>query len=214
MVARTALLEDGTLAEADGIRGRNTSITPGNISDYATDVMLSQAGLARADIVEGPPVDQATSIEALNSGTLDFIVITEPWVTRARKAGAADVWIPVSDLFPEFSVAALLYGPSMFELEPEVGGRFMAAYLKAVEQYNEGKTERNVEIIANFTQLTPDEVKEVCWPSFRADGKIDTDTLLQFENWANEKGYIDAVLPIEQIWDPQFVDAAHEFRMK
>ena len=49
----------------------------------------------------------------------------------------------------------------------------MIAYLKGVRQYNQGKTDRNVEILAKYTEMKPEEVKQSCWIPMRSDGMID-----------------------------------------
>ena len=54
----------------------------------------------------------------------------------------------------------LYYGPAFLDKDPELGRRFMVAYLQGVKQYNEGKTERNLEILQNYTRLDRDLLKQ------------------------------------------------------
>jgi len=94
------------------------------------------------------------------------------------------------------------------EDNPDAGVRFMTAYLKGVRQFNEGKTDRNVEIIANFTKLAPEDIKASCWTSFRPDGSIDEATAIAFQKWAVEKDYANGPLELDQFWTSKFIDAA------
>jgi ABC-type nitrate/sulfonate/bicarbonate transport system substrate-binding protein len=102
----------------------------------------------------------------------------------------------------------LLFGRSLLDERPEVGERFIAAYLEAVELYAEGKSAANVAALARHTGLEPGLVERACWMPLRADGRIDTPSVLAFQRWAVERGYLDAVEPVERFWEPRFVDAA------
>jgi hypothetical protein len=90
-----------------------------------------------------------------------------------------------------------------------VGNRFMVAYLKGVRQYSQGKTDRNVELVAEFTKMTPEEVRTICWPAVRNNGQVNVDPLVDFENWAKEAGYLDAIVPADKFWDGSFVEYAN-----
>jgi NitT/TauT family transport system substrate-binding protein len=85
---------------------------------------------------------------ALAKRRIDFMVTTEPWLTRIIRAGHGVLWKRVQDVIPDFDYAFVRYGPSILEKDPEAGRRFMVAYLKGVHQYNQGKTVRNLEIMA------------------------------------------------------------------
>jgi hypothetical protein len=77
-----------------------------------------------------------------------------------------------------------------------------------VELYAEGKSAANVAVLARHTGLEPGLVERACWMPLRADGRIDTPSVLAFQRWAVERGYLDAVEPVERFWEPRFVDAA------
>jgi ABC-type nitrate/sulfonate/bicarbonate transport system substrate-binding protein len=141
---------------------------------------------------------------------VDVRILSEPWITRAQTIGAGEVWILLSDITPTLSRGTIFIGPSLLENNPEVGIRFMTAYLKAVKQFNQSKTDRNIGIIANYTKLSPEDIRAACWTSFKDDGTIDTETKLEFQKWSLEKGYGDGTLGLDQFWTPQFVDEAEK----
>jgi NitT/TauT family transport system substrate-binding protein len=124
--------------------------------------------------------------------------------------GAGRLWIANSEIIPQFPISAVIFGPSILEDNPEAGVRFMVAYLKAVRQFQEqGKSERNLEIISEFTGVSIEELKDVCWTSFRVDGSMNLDAIEDFSRWAVAKGYVATAPGIDQVWDPQFIDAAN-----
>jgi NitT/TauT family transport system substrate-binding protein len=208
-IARRALVEAGELDSPAQLKGRTISFEPGTMHEYFIDVLLSTANLTLNDI-QGVEIPKPSEIEALGSGAIDFTSTAEPWVTRIVQSGNGVVWKPVKELLPDFQIATVLYGPNLLDENPDVGRRFMVGYLQAVRQYNEGKTERNLELMAEFTGLDKEFLKQACWPSFHGDGQINVESVLDFQDWAMEKGYLDSVVTEEQFWDPSFVNYASE----
>ena len=86
----------------------------------------------------------------------------------------------------------------------------MVAYLKAVRQLNEGKTERNLEIMAEFSGLDEDFLREACWYDFQDDGSVNAQSILDFQQWAVDKEYLDTVVPEDQFYDPSFIEYADQ----
>jgi hypothetical protein len=102
----------------------------------------------------------------------------------------------------------MYYGPKLMGDNADVGVRFMVAYLKAVQQYNEGPTERNMEILGEANDLDVATLQAMCWPALRADGQINGDSLLDFQAWAVDAGLVETPLVLDQMWDAGFVEAA------
>ncbi len=213
-LAGKPLLEAGSLDELAGLEGRKIVVFGGGVFEYAHDLLLAEAGLTNDDVQVLHVDDMLAITEGLSNGSIDVAQVSEPWISRAEKAGAANLWQPLSLVIPNTPIGVILYGPGVLEMTPDVGVRFMTAYLKAVEQFSGEKTDHNVQIIADYTKLSSDEIRGACWPSYQPEGKIDTAALLGFQQWAVDKGYVDAALDIEQIWDPQFVDQANDILNK
>ena len=209
-IARRVLFEAGKLDSPTQLAGRTIAI-PDSIRSsalgYYIEALLGAGNLTLDDIkiVDLPSPAQ---IEALKRGSVDLILSGEPWVTRILDAGDSVLWMPVQQVVPEYQHAVILYGPSLLNDNPDAGKRFMVAYLKAIRQYNQGKTDRNVEILAEHTGLEPELIARVCLPPMRDDGWIDADSVIDFQNWAVEKGFLDDVLSEDDFWDPSFVEYA------
>jgi NitT/TauT family transport system substrate-binding protein len=149
-------------------------------------------------------------LEAFGQGTIDLTATVEPWIARMINTGDAVLWAPAQEVLPDFQISLIVYGPNLLEDNPGAGQRFMTAYLKALRQYKEGKTERNVEIVAKHTELDPALLKQACWPSIHADGQINVQSVLDFQAWAAEKGFLDSPITADQFWDPSFIEQANE----
>jgi NitT/TauT family transport system substrate-binding protein len=120
------------------------------------------------------------------------------------------VWIPANSVVPNFQLAVVIYGTRLLKKHQEVGKRFMVAYLKAVKQYKQGKTDRNLAILMKYTNLSRELLQEACWPPIQSDGQIQLESILEFQNWSLQKGLLDSIIPIEQFWDDRFIRFAHQ----
>ena len=209
LLARHELVEAGELQTAAQLEGKRLAIEPFTSEGYYIEKLLRGAGLELEDVetVDIPPL---ALLDALENSAVDLVHVGEPWITRILRAGHAQLWLPVKDVVPDFQWATIVYGPSLLEENPDAGRRFMLAYLKAVRQYNEGKTDRNLEIVSRHTELDRELLEETCWPAIHADGAINTGSVLDFQAWGLEKGLLDSPVGEEQFWDPSFSEYASE----
>lgn len=209
IVGSKSLIEANPELTAEVLRGKKYRGVPASWNDYFADKVFNTIGLSSADFedVALPSPEQEV---ALTNGALDIAVNNEPWVTRFQKAGHMPILSPVTEALPDSQSAIMLYGRSLLEDKFDAGNRFMVAYLQAVRQYNEGKTERNQEILSKYMQLDPATMQEMCWPTLRADGSLNHESILDFQDWAVERGFSEQILPIEQIVDERSLNAANQ----
>ena len=207
-MARRALVEAGELDNPAQLQGRRIAMDPVTVEGYYVEKLLNSARLTLGD-VEIVDIPTPAELDALEKDAVDLTASSEPWVTRISQAGHGILWMPVREVIPDFQFAFILYGPSLLEENPDAGRRFMVAYLKAVQQYNQGKTGRNLELLAEFAGLDEELLAIACWPPFRDDGQINVQSVLDFQAWAVEKGYLDHPVTVEKFWDPSFVEHAN-----
>jgi NitT/TauT family transport system substrate-binding protein len=207
LMARPALVEAGELNGPGQLLNRRIATNPSVFTGYFLDKLLNRAGLSLDDIdIENIP--HPARPEALERGAVDLVTSSEPWTTRLLQEKQAILWVPYQEVIPDFQHSIIVYGPNLLVKNPEAGNRFMVAYLKAVRQYNEGKTPRNIEILAKHTGLDEELLTDCCWPAIRADGRINCESVLDFQRWAIERGLLDDLVTKEQFWDPHFVEHA------
>jgi NitT/TauT family transport system substrate-binding protein len=120
------------------------------------------------------------------------------------------MWMPVQDVIPDFQAGFVVYGPTLLEKNQDAGHRFMLAYRKAVRQYNQGKTPRNLDILAKEFELDRGLLEASCWQPFRADGHINAQSVFDFQAWAVKEGYLDTPVGQERFWDSRFLDRANQ----
>lgn len=207
-VASVSAIDSGSISGVETIKGKNVAFPPGTTIEFTMDKLLAEKGLTQADITTSNVADSAARIEAIKNGSIDVTFLSEPWITNGQTTGDIKIWKRASDIIPGMSLAGVLFGPTLLKADPEVGKAFLVAYLKAAEQFNQGKTDRNVEIIANYTKLDPEKIKASCWTSFKPDGLMDTDSMMAFQNWAVEKGIVSGPVELDKFWTSDYIVAA------
>jgi len=207
LVARPGFLNVNDPASADHVRGARVSATPLSYGEYVLETFATSRGLALSDLALRR-LPAASAVNALADGSLDFTYFAEPFVTYATQAGRGVLWKPLQEIVPDAQLAAVLFGPNLLTKDRDAGRRFLIAYLRGVRRYAEGKTPRNVEIIAKETGLSPEVVRAACWTAIRENGRIDVESVLEFQRWAVRRGVLDAALPPAAFWDPSFAENA------
>ena len=206
LIASASFLAENDPNDPESLRGQEIDVVRSTWIEYYLDELLQTVGLGLDDIVE-VDIPSTSEIEAMNSGELVLTTQNEPWVTRMIDAGHTPILDPASMVVPDSESAVMIYGPTLLA-DPDLGSRFMAAYLLGVQQYQEGKTERNIEILSEALSLDADLLQAMCWQDIRTDGSVNTASVLEFQDWAIGRGYVETGLPIEQIWDPSFSEDA------
>lgn len=207
-LARPGLAEKLDTMSAEELKRLTFGVNPTWLDGYFLHLWLSERGLSLRDVrteyLAAPP----SRIEAMRQGALDVVFMGEPWITRALDGKVGTVWKPASELTPGFPLSIVTFGPTMFERKDDAGVRFMRAYLRAVRQYAEGKTDRNIEILSKATEMEPELLKRICWTGIPLDGKLDPVKLADYTAWAAGQGYADRPLAPEEIWEPKYVEEA------
>jgi len=211
-VARRALVESGELKSPAQLKGKKICLDAGFASTegYFVEKLLEKGGVKLNEVEIIEHIDLAAEREAMRKGLIDLSVKGEPQVTRMVESKHGVLWMGVQEIVPDFQFDIIAFGPTLLQKNPEAGKRFMVAYLKAVRQYNQGKTGRNLEIIAKHTNLDQDLLRKACWHTLRNDGKINIRSILDFQSWARMKGFLDKETTENQFWDPKFIEHASQ----
>lgn len=208
------LVRPGKAAEynamtSEELRQLTFGIDPIWLDGYFMHLWFEEHSLSLKDVKTEYVPSPAARLEALRQGSLDMAFLSEPWPTIAREKGAGEFWLPGEKIAPNYPISTISFGPSMLSRTDDAGVRFLRAYLRAIAQYAEGKTPRNIEVLAKATRLDADLLRRMCWPVIPLDGKIDAEALVRFSVWAAGQGLTDRPLTsADEIWDPDFLNKA------
>ena len=207
LLANPAWAEEFNASPVEALTGARVSIDVLNFEGFIFEQVLSEYGLTLADIIP-TDISPPNLIDAVTNDSIDLISIGEPWLTRLMDSGLVTQWKLEQEIVPDMQFGMIVFGPTLLVDRPDVGERFIKAYLKGLQQYAEGATERNVEIMAGYTGLDVDLLQRACWPPMHTDGIITTETIDSYQAWVLSNDLIENILPVSEYWYPDFIEAA------
>ncbi|MCX6033082.1 MAG: ABC transporter substrate-binding protein [Chloroflexi bacterium] len=175
---------------------------------YVLDQALHRGGLTLQNVTI-TPADLPVQADALASGQTDLVYAVEPWVTRMAGNPALALLMPLEPFAPGLTASLIAFGAKPLAT-PAIGERFAVAYLKAVRQYTQGKTPRNVELVAAYTKLDKALVEKICWPVLPQDGNLNTDSIMAYQAWLKGQNVLDRTLAASEFSDKHFAEAANQ----
>ena len=174
------------------------------VTRFVVDRMLEPHGVD-VNAIETIRLPEAVMVSSLERGAIDAVAVTEPALTRTSKVGR--VWIRAQDVVPDFQWGVIAFGQRLLAKDRDAGLRFIRGYERGIAQYHQGKTPRNLAILATATGQSEDVLREACWPTFVTGSGIHWESIAQFQRWANTEGLMEHTLTREQVWDSTFVSA-------
>jgi len=205
---RKDLYDSGAMTGPADLAGRTIASVTTGPSGYLLSLYLAQAGLTFDD-VNISDVPTASFADAMSNGTIDVVATTELTLSRVLSSGNAVLAVRGADVYGSYQTSVLVFGKNLLVENREAGIRFLTAYLRGVRQYNEGKTDRNVEIMAQYTSESPEILRNACWVTINNDGSIDFKaSVAGFQQWSIAQGQLDHAIMEEQFWDPSILKEA------
>jgi NitT/TauT family transport system substrate-binding protein len=207
IVVRKDLFESGAVTSAADLKGHLILSNNTGIDAFVVGSFLAQGGLTVED-VEISNLPKNAVIDAFENKTISAAHLAEPDLTLALNANNSVILVRDEDIVGSLQTGVVVFGKKLLIENPDLGARFLAAYLKGVRQFNEGKTERNLQILAENLGTTTDVLAQGCWPSFNLDGSVAFDGVGPFQEWAVDNGSLDKAITEEQFYSPDFLEAA------
>ncbi len=210
LMVRKDLYDSGALDTVVEIKGRQVAMScTACIYDFGMAKILEDAGLTASDISTARMSPQDI-VAAFQSQALEAATVGSMQVGQLTTGGYGVTLEPFSRLMPGFEYGFVMFGPNILEDNPEVGKKFMIAYLKGARQYMQGKTERNLEIGQESLGIDRETLLQSPFSPVQVDGIVHTQDVLDFQDWAYDSGLVDKKVPIEQLVDTSFVDYANQ----
>jgi ABC-type nitrate/sulfonate/bicarbonate transport system substrate-binding protein len=204
-LVRKDLVTSGVVKTISDLRGRK--IAAGSDQSYGTYRALDVGNLTPDD-VDTVAMTSSATVVAFENGAIDAGFLMEPYITQAVRNGKTVVFLPGEDFIPNYTTP-LYYGTTFTDTNPELGGRFMVAYLQGVRQYNQGKTDRNIEILANYTHLDRDLLVQSCWVPIGESGEIPRQPIREYMDWMYANDKIPQKVDEDQLFDMSYVTYAN-----
>lgn len=207
ILVRKDLYDSGAVRGPEDFTGLLVAATETATRGYHLYRYLEKGGLTFAD-VEITDLPSASYYDALENKSIDVIITPELVLSRLIEQGNVVLLSKAEDEIGPYQSSILAFGQRLIQEDPDLGVRFLAAYLKGVQKYNEGKTEDNLAFLAEKTGEDIELLRKACWVPIREDGLINFGEVDPFQQWSKELGQLDETITEEQFWDPSFLEAA------
>ncbi len=206
ILVRKDLYDSGVITKPADLQGKIVSSSNAGPAGFLLSNYLAQAGLTMDD-VQISDLPTTSYVEGFANKSVDAIVAPELHVTRLLQAGNAVVLAKMQD-FGSFQLSVLAFGKNLAVDHRDIGARFLAAYLRGLQKYNEGKTDENLQVLVEATGEDISLLKDSCWIPIRASGEIDFSAVQTFQNWSIQMKQLDGPVTEEQFWDPTLLEEA------
>jgi NitT/TauT family transport system substrate-binding protein len=212
-------LWDGGLRGVRDLKGKRIGVTQlGSTFHLHIGTILEKEGLTLADVKVVPLQALSSVMEALRGKQVDAIVIPQPFPGTAESQGFGKILAWAGDVYP-WQVATVFYSRK-FAADRERAVSFMKGYVKSSRYYYDaalvqkdgriqpGKAyDEVVAITAKFTGAKP-EIIRLGFPYQDRNGRLLVPDIEKQMAWWVRHGFMKATIPLEQIVDTSFVEAA------
>ncbi|MDT4824433.1 putative aliphatic sulfonates-binding protein [compost metagenome] len=209
LVLRKELVTSGRFKGPADLKGMKIATGVTSAPHWMTAELARKAGL-QANDVEYVGVGLANIIAGMTNGAVDGASLTEPYGTLLlERAGGVRV-ASADQLFPDSPAGYLVYGPALTK-RPEVGNRFMVAYLKAVRDYGQafGPAQKEKDVILAILRKHNIDIRpSTPIMSIPEDGSASLKSVDAFLDWQIRLGTIRTRPDPKSIVDDRFRLAA------
>ncbi len=218
LMVRKDLVDSGRYKSFKDLKGMTVAVgASGTGTASALNEALKKGGLKYSD-VNVVDLGFPQHFFAFTNKAIDASITNEPTVSLSVK-GKVAVRVAGNDVvYPGQQTAVVLYSGEFIKNQPELGQKFMRAYLKGVRDYNNALKNGKIagpgadEIFAILTEYT--EIKDV--EIYRSivphasnpDGRVNAESLQKDYAFFKEQGLLTGSATVDQVVDNSFVDAA------
>ena len=219
IVVRRALVESGKFKSFTDLKGVKFAIpAPASVGEQSIlNEALKLGGLGWNDC-ERAFLGINEQVAAFRNGGLDASVTSEPLISIMERQGLTARFATVGSFYPNQQAAVVCYGAQFATRRPDLGHRFMRAYLRGVRDYNdvlhEGRiagrnAEEVVDAIARYS-VTKDRdlIKSVIPAALHPDGEINVDGLARDLAFIKTLGLVRSNVSVADVVDMSFAKAA------
>lgn len=204
----------GVINDYKDLKGRKIAIVgTASLDEIALVRVLEKAGLTSKDIDLQVIRAFPDMLVSMSNKSIDAAMVIEPFITQGIAKDFIDPWKDPSDYDPDAQTALLVYGTSM-TTRPELANRFMAAYVKAMRDYNDAffkniKKQEIIDILCKYSVIKDAALYEKMFPTgLNPDGYVRMKGIALDIDWYKQNNLIKPDLRLEDVVDNKYVDFA------
>jgi NitT/TauT family transport system substrate-binding protein len=207
-------LHEAGLRTVAALKGKRIAVTQlGSTFHYQLGNILEKEGMSLKDVTIVPLQAMPAALEALKGKQVDAVVLPQPFPGRAEADGFGRILAWAGDLFP-WQIATVFYSKK-FAADRTRAVSFMKGYVKSSRHYYDavltGKGgaayDEVVAITARYTGAPP-PVITLGFPYQDRSGRLWVEDIGRQMAWWQRHGFIKSTIPLKDIVDTSFLEAA------
>lgn len=210
LVVSKKRFDSGELTKISDLKGKKVATNNrGTATEWWLSSALAKGGLDIKDVeVVGMPFPNIAP--ALENGSLDGAILTEPFATAAEDKGL--IKRLSEDFIKDFYPTYVYYNKQWATANPDLAQGFVKAYLKAVRDLQgDGRyAPENLAILAKWTKSDVEMLKRMPLPYFDPNGGTPIDHINTLQTFYRKQGLLtySTDLDMQQFINRKYVEAA------
>ena len=206
----------GSITSLAGLKGKViASNGTGSVSTYEVGKMLETAGVAIADVdVKIFPFTQMPV--AFANKAIDAGIVIPPFVSQFLEQGHAVGFAEPDALVrpSPMTIAVIMVNADWAKKNTALLRNYYTAYLRGVRDYCNAyhgapiKEEIIAALIRHGSERRPELLHKYPWPARSPNGRINTASMLDMQDWFIKNGFSRAKFPAERLVDASYADYA------
>jgi NitT/TauT family transport system substrate-binding protein len=219
IVVQKELWNKGEVRSVKDLKGRRIGLTTlGSTFHFHLGNILEREGLRLADVKVIPLQAMPSTVEALKGKQVEAIMVPQPFPGTTEAQGFGKILAWAGDLYP-WQIATVFYSKG-FAADREKAMAFMKGYVKASRYYHDAvlvqkdgrvvpgrNYEEVVQITAKHTGAKP-EIIRIGFPYQDRNGRLLVPDIEKQMKWWVEHGFMKSLIPLKEIVDTSFIEAA------
>jgi len=200
------------LADLKGMKLGNNGQGNTGYGSLAAVLQAARLNFSDVDIVE---LAYPNHVPAMQNGSLDASLATEPTATVLVRSGVGVVVARDDELMPRHAVAAILFSEKM-TANRDLALRFLRAYVRSVRYYfgalQDGRlagpnAEEIIGVLTEFTAIKdPDVYRSITPNGVDPDGRIDLASMRHDREVYSERGWLESNATVEQVVETSLIE--------
>jgi len=219
IVVQKELWDKGEVRAVKDLKGKRIGLTTlGSTFHFHLGNILEKEGLKLADVKVIPLQAMPSTVEALKGKQVEAIMVPQPFPGTTEAQGFGKILAWAGDLYP-WQIATVFYAKG-FAADREKAVAFMKGYVKASRYYHDAvlvqkdgrvvpgrNYEEVVQITAKHTGAKP-EIIRIGFPYQDRNGRLLVPDIEKQMKWWVEHGFMKSLIPLKEIVDTSFIEAA------
>jgi NitT/TauT family transport system substrate-binding protein len=216
LMVRKDLVDSGRVKDYADLKGLTIARASarGTSPEISTVRALEKGGLTLDD-VENAAVAFPDMIPAFANGAIDAAIVIEPFVSEIERLGVGVRWRGNSEFYGNQQIGIIIYGPTVLSQPPDVGRRWVIAYIRGVRDYNDAFGPRRqgrdaiIQALARHTAVKDPAVYDLLRPpGLDPDGKLALDSMRDDVAYYQQTGLVREQVDLSQLIDTSYQEYA------